>query len=41
MEKAIEQSPTLPQRGSEACAGVFGSNAQVCDTITTLAKFTT
>ena len=29
MKKAIEQSPTLPpQRGSVACAGVFGSNAQ-------------
>ena len=40
MKKAIEQSPTLPpQRGSVACAGVFGSNAQVaCDKLLPLSQ---
>ena len=40
MKKAIEQSPTLPpQRGSVACAGVFGSNAQMaCDKLLPLSQ---
>ena len=40
MKKAIEESPTLPpQRGSVACAGVFGSNAQVaCDKLLPLSQ---
>ncbi|ETS92090.1 bifunctional chorismate mutase/prephenate dehydratase [Veillonella sp. AS16] len=40
MKAAVEASPTLPpQRGSVACAGVFGSNAQMaCDRLLPLSQ---
>lgn len=40
MKKAIEESPQLPpQRGRVACAGVFGSNAQMaCDRLLPLSQ---
>lgn len=40
MKKAVAESPQLPpQRGSVACAGVFGSNAQMaCDRLLPLSQ---
>lgn len=40
MRRAVEDSPTLPpQRGSVACAGIFGSNTQLaCDRMLPLSR---